>query len=247
MKLLCAFIVSAAAAGSARYYSEVLNSGGLLRYVREPRFQNVCRELEEIKNMHVLVFETDTWLAPWLCYHARHNNVYYNGRFISDSSTPHVDPLSMVPDLANVDFAATRERIVDLRDPSVSCLMLIDDSAGEVRTDGRTSYWLGPPACLRFLALRPISANLKIRLVPRPGATTFPIDYFLADDQGHVSQGEIRGETIDVGRVNLARGLSTLRLSVKAKDSDQNTGPSFPVLAKLDGVEISDIHLNPGQ
>jgi hypothetical protein len=86
-----------------------------------------------------------------------------------------------------------------LRNLSTFPLTLVDDSAGEVRTDGRTSCWLGPPAGLRFLALRPISANLKIGLAPRPGATTFPIDFFLADDQGHVSQGEIRGETIESG------------------------------------------------
>ncbi len=93
MKLLCAMIVAAAAAGSVRYYSEVLNNEGLLRYVREPRFLNVCRELEEIKNKRVLVFETDPLLTPWLCYHARHNDVYFDGRFISDSPVP---PLASV-------------------------------------------------------------------------------------------------------------------------------------------------------
>ena len=54
-KLLCSMIVAAAAAGSVRYYSEVLN---LLRFVREPRFLNVCPNLEEIKNKRVLVYET---------------------------------------------------------------------------------------------------------------------------------------------------------------------------------------------
>jgi hypothetical protein len=245
MKLLCAFIVAAAAAGSVRYYTEVLNNGGLLRYVRERRFQNVCRELEEIKNMHVLVFETDTWLAPWLCYHARHNEVYYNGRFISDSSTPHVDPLSMVPDLADVDFVATRDRIVDLRAPNSSCLTLVDDTPGEDRTGGRLRYWLGPPARLRFLALRPISANLKMRLAPGPEATTFPIDYFLTDARGHVSQGELWSKNVEVSRISLPRGLSYLELSVKAKEGDPNTAPSFPILAELDGIELSDIDSEP--
>ena len=63
MKLLCAVTVAAAAAGSVRYYSEVLNNEGLLRYVREPRFLNVCRELEKIKNKRVLVFETHPLLT----------------------------------------------------------------------------------------------------------------------------------------------------------------------------------------
>ncbi len=244
-KLLSALIVTAAAAGSVRYYSEVLNNEGLLRYVREPRFLNVCRELEEIKNKRVLVFETDPLLTPWLCYHARHNDVYFDGRFMSDSAFPQPFPFSKVPDLENVDFVVTRDRIVDLRAPSVSCLTLVDDTPGEDRTDGHVHYWLGPPADLRFLALRPISANLKMRLAPGPEATTFPIDYFLADDQGHVSQGEIRGETVDVRRMNFPQGFSTLQLSVKAKESDPNAGPSFPILAELDEVELSDIDLEP--
>ena len=116
-KLLCTIIVAAAAAGSVRYYSEVLNNGDLLRFVREPRFLNVCRELEKIKNERVLVFETHQLLTPWLCYHARHNNVYFDGRFISDSPVPPFAPFSKIPDLANIDFVATRDRIVDLKSP----------------------------------------------------------------------------------------------------------------------------------
>ena len=94
----------------------------------------------------------------WLCYHARHNDVYFDGRFISDSSVPPLAPFAMVPDLANVDFVATRDRLVDLKAPGVSCLTLVDDPPGEDRTDGHVRYWLGPPARLRFLALR---ANLS--------------------------------------------------------------------------------------
>jgi hypothetical protein len=245
-KLLCAMIVAVAAAGSGRYYSEVLNNVDLLRYVREPHFQNVCRELEGLKNKRVLVFETHPWLAPWLCYHARHNDVYYNGRFISDSSSPHLDPLSMVPDLAKVDFVATRDQLVDLKAPGVSCLTLVNDPPGEDRSGDNVRYWLGPPARLRFLALRPMSANLKMRLAPASDTTAIPIDYFLADEQGHVSQGEVRGETVDVGRMNFPRGLSKLQLSVKANDRDPNTGPASPFIAELDGLEITDIDLEPG-
>ena len=245
-KLLCAIIVAAAAAGSVRYYSEVLNDGGLLRIFREPRFLNVCRELEEMKNKRVLVFETHPLLTAWLCYHARHNDVYFDGRSISDSPVPPSLPFSKVPDLENVDFVATRDRIVDLRGPSVSCLTSVDDTPGEDRAAAYLRYWLGPPAGLRFLALRPMSANLKMRLAPAPEATTFPIDYFLTDAQGHVSQGEIQDKNPEVLRMNLPGGLSYLELSVKAKDSDPNTAPSFPILAELDGIELSDIDLNPG-
>jgi len=177
-KLFCVITVAGAAAGSVRYYSEVLKNEGLLRYVREPHFLNVCRELEKITKKRVLLFENNQLLTRWLCYHARHNDVYFDGRFITDSSVPPFAPFARVPDLANVDFVATRDRIVDLRAPSISCLTLVDDLPGEDRTDSHPRYWLGPPAGLRFLALRPMSANLEMRFAPGPEATVLPIDFF---------------------------------------------------------------------
>jgi hypothetical protein len=246
-RLFCAMLVAAAAAGSARYYFEVLNNnGGTLREVREARFQNVCQQLEGIKGKRILVFETYPWLIPWLYYHARQNHVYFDGRYLSDSGLPQLASASGVPDLATLDFVATRDRIIDLRAPSVSCLTLVDDTAGEDRGAGHVRYLLGPPAHLRFLALRSISANLKMRLAPGPEATTFPIDYFLADDQGHVSPGRLWGNNVDVRRMHFAQGPFYMQLSVMAKDQDRNTGRPFPILAELDGLEISDIDLNPG-
>jgi hypothetical protein len=247
IKLFCAVTVAGAAAGSVRYYSEVLNNRGLLRYVRQPRFQNICRELEETKNKRVLLFENDPLLIRWLCYHARHNAVYLDGRFINDSSVPPFAAFARVPDLSNLDLVATRDRLVDLTAPDVSCLTLIDDLPGEDRIDDHARYWLGPPAGLRFLALGPMSANLKMRFAPGPEATVLPIDFLLTDDQGHVSRGEIRGETIDVRRMNFPKGPSYMQLSVKAKESEPNATPSFPIVAVLDGVELSDIDLNPGK
>jgi hypothetical protein len=246
MNLLCALVVAAAAAGSVRYYSEVLNNGSLLEYLREPRFLNVCRTLETMKNKRVVVFETNQWLTRWLCYHARHNDVYFDRHFVTDPSVPPLSPFLKVPDLANVDFVATRDRVVDLRAPGVACLSLVNDISGEDRTSGHDRYWLGPPAGLRFLALRPLSANLKMRLAPGPEAITSPVDFFLADDQGHVSQGEIRGETTDVRRIDLPRGPSYMLLSVNAKEGDPNGALSFPIVAELEDLEISDIELNPG-
>ena len=46
--------------------------------------------------------------------------------------------------------------------------------------------------------------------------------------------------------MNLPRGLSYLELSVKAKEAIPNPGPSFPILAELDGIEISEIDPRPG-
>ena len=245
-KLICALIIVAAAAGSVRYYSEVLDNEGMLRYLREPRFLSVCRQLEGITNKRVLLFETHPLLTRWLCYHARHNDVYFDGRFVNDSSAPPRARFSKVPDLANIDIVATGDQIVNLRAPAVFCLTLVDDIPGEDLTDGHVRYWLGPPAGLRFLALRPISANLKIRLAPGPEATTFPVDFFLTDDQGNISQGEIRGETVAVRRIYFPRGPSYMQLSVKAKGGEPNAAPSFPVLAQMDDFELSDIDLNPG-
>jgi hypothetical protein len=241
-KLLATLIVTAAAAGSVRYYSEVLNNGGLLRIFREPRFLNVCRELEEIKNKRVFIFENDGLLTPWLCYFARHNDVYVDGRILTESPVPPPFPFSVLPDLKNIDLVVTRERIVDLSAPSVTCLTFIDDGTAEDRTDGRDRYWLGPPADLRFLALKNVSANLTIRLGTGPEITTYPIKYFLADGQGHVVQGEFSGKNVEFRRLNFPLGFSTLELSVKTKkESDLNAETPFPVLAELDGVELSDI------
>jgi hypothetical protein len=91
-----------------------------------------------------------------------------------------------------------------------------------------------------------MAANLKMRIAPAPETTTFPINFFLTDAQGHVSQGDIQGKNPEVLRMNLPGGLSYLELSVKAKNSDPNSAPSFPILAELDGIEISEIDLNPG-
>jgi len=41
--------------------------------------------------------------------------------------------------------------------------------------------------------------------------------------------------------MNFPRGLSRLRLSVKAKDSDPNNESSFPILAELDALKISEL------
>jgi hypothetical protein len=245
-KLVSAFVVAAAAAGSARYYSEVLDNGDLLRYLREPRFLEVCRELEEKKGKRVLVFETNPLLTTWLCYHARDNDVYFDGRLISDSPVPPNLPFSRIPDLDTVDLVATRDRIVELSAPGLSCLTSVDDNAGEDRRGAYGRYQLGPPARLRFLALRAMSATLKMRLAPIPGTTTFPIDYSLTDAQGHVLPGELWAKSVEVVRVNLPRGHSYLELSVKAKASEPNVMRSDPVLAELDGIELSDIDLQPG-
>ena len=162
---------------------------------------------------------------PVALYHARHNDVYFDGRYISDSPLPQLAPFSTVPDLANVDFVATRDRIVDLKAP-VYLAESLDDTLGRNRSDGHVRYWLGYHH-LRFLALRTISANLKMRLAPAPEATTFPIDYFLADGQGQVSQGVLWGKNVDVRRIIFPQGLSVLWLSVKAKAAILTQGHPF--------------------
>ena len=144
MKLFCAGTVAGAAARSVGYYSEVLKNEGLLRYVRELHFLNVCRELAEIKEKRVLLFENDPLLSRWLWYYARNNGVYFDGRLISDSFAPPLAPFARVPDLANVDFVANPDRIVDLRATNVSCLTPVDDMQLSVKAKG-TIRTQGPP------------------------------------------------------------------------------------------------------
>ena len=60
----------------------------------------------------MLVFETSPWLTQWLCYYARHNEVYFDRRFIIDPSVPPLAPFLKVTDLENVDSVVTRNRIV---------------------------------------------------------------------------------------------------------------------------------------
>jgi hypothetical protein len=120
MKLLAAFIVASAAGGSFRYYAEVLNNGGLLVTFREPRFLNVCRRLEEIRNKRLYLFENNYLLTPWLCYHARHNDVYVDLPLNFNSGFSRNGPFAKARNLENMDFAVTPYRIFDLRAPTVS-------------------------------------------------------------------------------------------------------------------------------
>jgi hypothetical protein len=46
--------------------------------------------------------------------------------------------------------------------------------------------------------------------------------------------------------MDLPRGLSYLEVSVKAKGSEPNAEPSYPILAELEGIEISDIDAKTG-
>ena len=50
-----------------------------------------------------------------------------------------------------------------------------------------------------------MSATLRMRLGPGPDGTTFPIDYFTTDAQGHVLPGELWGKNVEVLRMNLPR------------------------------------------
>lgn len=121
-------------------------------------------------------------------------------------------------------------------------------SSGERRSNGQVRYLLGPPARLRFLALWPISATLNIRLTLGPTVSAFPIDFFVTDAQGHVLQGEVGNKNPEPLRMNLPKGFSYLELSVKAKQSNPQTVPTlFPILAELDGIEVSEIASSPSE
>jgi hypothetical protein len=234
-KVFAASIVTAAAAGSVRYYSGVLNNEGLLSDVRDAHFQNVCHELEAMKNRRVLVFEIDPLLTPWLCYHARHNNVYFDNRPFIDAPVAAFSRFAKIPDLASLDFVATRDRIVDLRGPKASSPNLVVNPLSLEWGDGHLRSWIGQSTDSHFLS-RPISAGLKMRLPPRSEATILPVDFLRADDPNHVYEGVIWGRNVDLRRMNFPKGFSTSRFLVTPKGGDSNGGASFSVLAELDGI-----------
>jgi hypothetical protein len=121
LKKLCAvLIVSSAAAGSVRYYTEVLNNEGLLKHFRDPRFEEVCRQLEKTGNKRVLVFDNDVYLTPWLCYHARHDDVYVDGNFLTPPGVSRGAMFSSVPNLATIDIKVSPDRFIELKRASVS-------------------------------------------------------------------------------------------------------------------------------
>jgi hypothetical protein len=62
-------------------------------------------------------------------------------------------------------------------------------------------------------------------------------------DLGNVSQGKIWGKSVEVSRLNFPHGLSRLVLSVKQGREIKNAEPSFPILAELDELEVTDIKL----
>jgi hypothetical protein len=219
----------------------------MLSAFREPRFLAVCRELEGIKNKCVLVFETQPLLSAWLCYHARHGDVYFDGRMLSDSAVPEGLSFSEIPDLEKVDFVVTRDQLVNLRTARAACLAAVDDTMGEDQVNGRVRYGLGPPARLRFLALQAMPADLKMRFTPGPTGAISPFNYFLTDPHGGVFQGEIQGATVEVLRMNIPRGISYLELAVKAKEPDPTAAATFPILAELDGLQVSGIDAKPGR
>jgi hypothetical protein len=242
--LLGAILLVCAGAGSFGYYCEVLNNQGMLTIFREPRFLEVSNKLEDLTGKKVLVFEAQPLLAAWLCYHARHNDTYFDGTLISDSAVPPNLPFANIPALENLDFVVTRDQLINLKTPGVAYLSFIDSQA-EDRSNNQTRYWLGPPALLHFLTFHSMSATLKMRLAPSPQTVVLPVNYFLADAQGHRSQGELWKKDIEILPINLPKGLSYLVLSVAAQEREPSKEKFFPVVAELEAIKLSDITPTP--
>jgi hypothetical protein len=121
LKKVCALlIVSGAAAGSARYYQQVLNNEEWLRHFRDPRFEEVCRQLQNTANKRVFLFENDVLLTPWLCYYARHDDVYVDSAFVFPPDLSHLAAFSSVPNLETIDIKVSPDRFIDLKHAPVS-------------------------------------------------------------------------------------------------------------------------------
>jgi hypothetical protein len=236
--------LAVASFGSIKEYGAVADNTGLLASVRDPRFLDVCRSLESVKNKRVLLFEADRFLAAWLCYHARGADAYCDAQSIGDAATVNQSfAFSKVPRLDTLDLFVSRDRVVDTKSDAPSCLVLIDNPQGMDRENGRVAFWLGPPARFRFLAERAISANLKMKLAPGPDAKTTPVHFLIRYGQGSVAQGDVYDESTEVRRVDIPQGFSDFELIVSAERVQKQPGIRDLRIAKLNHLEISDLKL----
>jgi len=237
-------LVVAAALGSIEEYRLVV-SGSDSGPFREPRFMDVCRRLELVKNKKVLLFDLDRYVLGWFCYHARNNDVYCDARAIGTLDLLKSFPFSAVPKLDAVDLVVGRDRILDPKTSTAICGTLIDSSQKPDYENGKARYWLGPPTRVRFLALRAIAAKIMMRLEPGPDAKTLPIRYSLSRDHENVAQGLFFEKTVEVRRIEIPRGVSDFELSVTAERVEvRDAGLSLHV-AKLDDFQVGDIELVP--
>jgi len=236
--------LAVASFGSIKEYRAVADNTELLASLRDPRFLDVCRRLEGVKNKKVLLFEADRFLLAWLCYHARNAEVYCDARFIGEATTVNQSfAFSKIPQLDTIDLFVGRDRIIDAKSDAATCLALIDNHQGVVRENGQAAYWLGPPAHFRLLAPHATSAKLLMKLAPGPDAKTRPVHFFLRCGQESVFQGDVYGESTEVGRIRISQGFSDLELAVSAERAQKQPGILDLRIARLDDFEISDLEL----
>jgi hypothetical protein len=242
--LLMALLLAVASLGSIKEYRIVTDNTELLASLRDPKFLDVCRRLEEVKNKKILLFEADRFLVAWLCYHARNADTYCDARFIGDVATINQSFLFLsTPRLETVDLFVSRDRIVDTKSDAPSCLVLVDNAQGLDRETGGVKYWLGSAAHLRLLAGHPVTANLRMKLEPGPDAKTTPIHFSLRDGRDTIAQGDLCTESTEVGRIDIPQGFSDLELAVSAQRVQKQRGIPELRLARLDDIEISDLKL----
>ncbi len=239
-------LVGAAALGSIEEYRLAVNRSDSA-LLREPGFMNVCRRLELVKNRKVLLFEMDRYILGWLCYHARNNDVYCDARAIGTMDLLQSFPFSVVPKLDSVDLVVSRDRIIDPKTADTMCGTLIDSFQEPDYENGKARYWLGPPTRVRFLAFHAISARIMMRLEPGPDAKTLPIRFSLSHDYANIAQGLFFGETVEVRRIEIPRGLSDFELSVSAERVEMRTAGLPLHIAKLDDFQVGDIELMPAK
>ena len=244
-KILSIVIFLAVASyGSIKEYGAVADNTEPLVSLRDPRFLDVCRRLEDITNEKVLLFEEDRFLLAWLCYHARKADIYCNASAIGE--VPIVNQsfaFLKIPPLDVIDLFVSRDRIVDARSDVATCLTLIDNPQGVDRENGRAAYWLGPPAHIRLLARHTISGNLKMKLTPGPDAKTRPLHFLLRCGQENVLQGDIYGESTEIRRIKIPQGFSDFELTLSAERVQKQPGVLELRIARLDDLQVSDLEL----
>ena len=166
-----------------------------------------------MKSRKILLFDMDRYILAWLCYHARNNDVYCDARAIGSVNLVKTFPFSEVPEIDTLDLIVSRDRMVDPKTANAMCGTLIESFQAPDFENGKIRYWLGPPARVRFLAPRAISARIMMRLEPGPDAETLPIHFFLSHDHENVAEGSFSSEAVAIGRLDLPEVFRTMSLA----------------------------------
>jgi hypothetical protein len=247
---LLLFLVAVAARGSIQEYQKTWNANDLIesKFIKDPNFLEVCRQLESVKNKKLLIFETNRPSFFWLCYHARNNDAFTildpASLFIGGGSLKF--PFCEIPKLQDVDLVVTRNQIIDTKSGRDICLAVIDPSRGEEREKGTMFYWVSPPATkVYFLGSRPVLVDLRMRLSPGSDARILPVPFSIQHGQDDVFNGEIYRPTVVSAQLRIPRGISEIEVRASRAAAEREPNDPFQCIVRLDTLEVTGIRPLP--